>query len=120
MAPSSERKIGAVFGLLGAALIALDGVLDVARGIFYAVVGRHGRILGPIDQALIFFVIAIIIALFSILGGMRREGRAIAAGVVLIVIAIFGWLALGFGYGLLAILGALLTLIAGIVLLASA
>ncbi len=120
MAESSERKLGAVFGLLGAVLIALDGLLDIARSIFYAVVGRHGHILGPLAQALIFLVVAVIIGLFSVMGALRREGRALVAGVVLIVIAVFGWLELGFGYGLLALLGTLLTLIAGVVFLVSA
>ncbi|HTT15945.1 MAG TPA: hypothetical protein VMH49_01105 [Thermoplasmata archaeon] len=117
MAGGTDRHIGVVFGLLGALLIALEGLLSVARGVFYLAVSHFGQAYRPFDEALILIVSAIIIGLFSYLGGAHREGRATTAGVVLIVIAVVGWFALGFGSGVLALLGALLTLIGGIVFL---
>jgi len=119
MGETGDRKLAALLGLLGAVLIALDGLLDLARGVFYLAVGRGGHAFVPFDQALIYFVVGLLVALFSVLGGLRRDGRAVVAGAVLVVIAVVGWLALGLGAGVLAILGALLVLVAGVVFLVS-
>jgi hypothetical protein len=119
MSELSDRRLGGVFGILGAVLIALEGLVALARGVVYLAVGRSGVAYRPFDQALIFLVAALIIGLFALLGATRREGRATVAGVVLIVLVIVGWLELGFSAGVLALLGALLTLVAGIVFLVS-
>jgi len=119
VAEPSERRAAALCGLLGAVLIVLDGLLDLARGFFYVVVGRGVHALLPLDQALIFFVVGLIVAVFSILGGLRRDGPATVSGAVLVVLAVVGWLALGFGSGVLAILGTVLVLVGGVVFLAS-
>ncbi len=111
----TDRRIGVIFGLLGAVLIALEGLLALARGVFTVAVGHAGHAYYPFDQALILLVAALIIGAFSLLGGVPREGRATVAGVVLIVVVIVGWLELGFGSGVLALLGALLTLVGGVV-----
>lgn len=114
-----DRRLGALFGLLGAALIALEGLFDLVRGVIYLAVGRGWHAFGSLDQAIILFVVALIVALFSILGGLRGAGRSITSGAVLVVIAVVGWLALGFASGILALLGGILVLIGGVVLLVS-
>lgn len=114
-----DRKIAAAFGLLGAVLIAFDGLLDLARSFLDLAVGRGGRAVLPFDQGLIFLVVSVIVVLFSVLGGWRREARAVVAGVVLVVIVVVGWLTLGLGSGLLSILGTVLVLVGGVVFLAS-
>jgi len=119
MSEFGDRKVAAVFGILGAVLIGLEGLLDLARGVYYLSVGHLGRAYVPFDQAIIFLVVALIVALFSVLGGVPREGRGVVAGAVLVVIAIVGWLPLGIASGVLAILGALLVLVSGVVFLVS-
>lgn len=119
MTAEGERRIGAVFGLLGAVLIALDGLLDIARGVFYVVVGRGEHAYSPFGQAIVFLVVGLIIGLFSIMGAVPREGRATVAGAVLLVLAVVGWLVLGFGSGILAILGTVLVLVSAVVFLVS-
>jgi len=114
-----DRRIAALCGLLGALLIALDGLIDVVRSVLYLAIGRGGHAYLPFDQSLIFLVIGLIVAVFSFLGGARREARAAVPGAVLIVIAVLGWVALGLGSGLLSILGAVLVLVGGVVFLAS-
>lgn len=119
MSEFGDRKIAGLLGLLGALLLGLEGLLDLIRGAVYLAV-RHGvGSFATFDQALILIVVAIVIAAFAVLGAVHREGRAVVAGAVLIVIAIVGWLELGFGSGVLALLGALLTLLGGVVFLVS-
>jgi hypothetical protein len=116
---AGDRKIGAVFGLLGAVLFALAGLLQIAQGIFDLAV-RHGpRAASPFDQALILLVVALIVGFFAVLGGLRAEGHAIVSGVVMIVLAIVGWLVLGLGSGVLGLLGVILMVVSGVVFLAS-
>jgi hypothetical protein len=114
---AGDRKVGAVFGLLGAVLLALDGLLDLARGVLYLALGRGGHAFAPVDQGLILLVVGLIVGFFSVLGGLRPQARATVAGAVLVVIAIVGWLALGLGSDLFAILGTVLVLVAGVVFL---
>lgn len=119
MADAGDRRVAAVLGLVGAVLIGLDGLIDVARGVLYLAIGRESHAVFPFDQGLVFLVIALLIGLFSVLGGVRREANAVAAGAVLVVLAVVGWLALGLGSGLLSVLGTVLALVAGVVLLVS-
>ena len=114
-----DRRIAALCGLLGAVLIALDGLLDLVRSVLYLAIGRGGHAYLPFDQGVIFLVLGLLVAVFSFLGGVRRDAGATVAGAVLIAIAVLGWVALGLGSGLLSILGAILVLVGGIVFLAS-
>ena len=119
MTEAGDRRIGGVFGLLAAVLLAVEAIVDLARGFFDLAVGHGGIGSFPFGEALILLVLALIVGFFSVLGGLRPEGHAVVAGAVLIVLAIVGWLVLGLGSGVLAILGAVLMLVAGIVFLAS-
>jgi len=119
MAGSSDRYIGAVFGILGAVLLFVEAILDLVRGVVYLAFGHGVRAFGPFDQAIVLLVIGAIVAVFSMLGGSRREDRGVLAGAVLVVLALVGWLLLGFGTGVLALLASILVLIAGIVFLVS-
>lgn len=114
-----DRTIAALCGLLGAVLIALEGLIDLARSVIYLAVGRGWHAFQPFDQGVIFLVLGLIVAVFSILGLHRREQRTTVAGVVLIVVAALGWLALGLGSGLLAIVGTVLVVVGGVVFLVS-
>lgn len=116
----TDRGIATVLGLVGAVLFGFEGFLDLLRGVIYLAVGHGVRAFGPWDEALLLIVVAILVALFSVLGGSRRSDRALLAGVVLVVIAIVGWLALGFGTGVLALLGSVFVLLGGVVFLVAA
>jgi hypothetical protein len=116
---TGDRAIGAAFGLVGALLLVLDGLIDLVRGVVYLATERGLRAFGPFDQALIFIVVGGVVAFFSVLGGFRRDDRGLVAGAVLVVVALAGWLVLGFGSGVLALLASIFILIAGVVLLVS-
>lgn len=117
MAGATDRGIGGLFGLLGAVLIGLEGLLDLVRGVVYLAVGRGFRAFGSLDESIVLIVLGFVIALFALLGMARRQERSLVAGAVLVVVAIVGWLALGFGAGILGLLGTIFVLIGGVVLL---
>jgi hypothetical protein len=112
-----DRRIASLFGFLGAALLIVEGLLDLLSGVVYFAVGHGGRAFGVFDQGLIFVVVGLIVGFFAAIG--RREGdeRSVVTGAVLLVVALVGWIALGFGSGVLALLGTVCLLIAGVVFL---
>jgi hypothetical protein len=113
----SERPLGLLFGLLGAVLLVLDGVFDLFKGAFFLAIHRAGASYSAFDQAIIFIVVGLIAGFFAILGRSRWGDESLAAGVILVVIAVVGWLALGFASGVLALLASLFLLIGGILYL---
>jgi hypothetical protein len=117
MGSIGDRGIAAVFGFVGAAFLVVEALLDLVRGVVYLAVGHGLRSFGPFDQAVVFLVLAVVVVLFSILGAARGRDRAVMSGAVLIVLALVGWLFVGFGSGVLALLAGIFILIAGVVFL---
>lgn len=104
-----------MFGVLGALLLILAALVRFLLGVVFLATG-HGYLgLGSITESVLYLVIGLVIGLFAFLGQQRGTDRAMLAGIVLIVLSIVGWFTLGFGGSLLALLGAVLTLISGIV-----
>jgi hypothetical protein len=106
-----------IFGVIGAVLLVIAATLRFLAGAVLLATGRGFAALGSADEAVIFLVLGLVIGFFAILGRSRDADRSLAAGIVLIVLALVGWLALGFGSSVLAILAAIFTLIAGILFL---
>ncbi len=117
MTADGDRRIALVFGVIAAALLLVDALLRLAFGVFYFVRGRELAALGSTGSAVIFLVIGLVIGFFAVLGRSRGQDRSLAVGVVLIVLALVGLLALGFAGNVLALLAAVFTLIAGILFL---
>jgi hypothetical protein len=113
----SNRGLGLLFGLLGAALLVLDGLFEFALGALFLVIRHPVAGVGAVDQAVIFIVLGLIVGFFTIFGRSRGHDETMAAGLVLIVLAFVGWLALGFASGLISLLASVLILIAGILFL---
>ena len=114
-----DRHLGMVFGLLGSLLILLEGVLRAIGGTIFLFVGHGRSAFATWEQALVLVAIGLITGFFSLYGRSGVRDRGLAAGVALIVLAVIGWFALGFGSELLALLGAVLVLIGGILFLVS-
>jgi len=112
-----DRRLGMVFGLLAAGLLVLDSLLGFVFGVAHLVTGRAHAAVGSVGGAVIFLVVGLVIGLFAVMGRSRGSDRSLAAGIVLIVLALVGWLALGFGGSILAILAGVFALIAGILFL---
>jgi hypothetical protein len=117
MSLESDRRLALVFGVIAAVLLIADAVLRFLVGIAFLATGRGLAALGSVDEAVIFLVVGLVIGFFAILGRSRTAERNLAVGIILVVLAIVGWLALGFSTSLLAILAAVFTLIAGILFL---
>ncbi|MGA8511532.1 MAG: hypothetical protein WB778_02230 [Thermoplasmata archaeon] len=113
----SDRPLGLLFGLLGAALLVLDGIFDFFKGAFFLATHRAGASFSSLDQSIVFIVVGLIAGFFAILGRSRWGDESLAAGIILVVMAVVGWLALGFASGVLAILASLCLLISGILFL---
>ncbi len=117
MSAEGDRRLGVLFGLLGTALIVVDGLVDIIGGAVFLALGRGLRAAGAFDQGLLYLVFGLLVGFFVVLGRSRGEDRSLAAGLVLVVLVIVGWLVLGTASGLLAVLGSVLVLIAGILYL---
>jgi hypothetical protein len=110
----STRVLGLVFGLLAAALLALAALISAILGIV-ALVGAgvpYGLSSGA--TAIVEFVLAILTALFAVLGAQREREFALPGGIVLIVLALAEWFVFDFGHHLLVLLAGLFSIVAGL------
>ncbi|HTW77038.1 MAG TPA: hypothetical protein VMG14_04650 [Thermoplasmata archaeon] len=114
MAAADDRRIGFLFGVLAAVLLLVAALLSLIVGIAFLVTGAFHPAAGSIGASVIEVVVALLIGFFAFLGRGRGGDRSVTAGIVLIVLAVVGWLALGFGGSLLAILASIFALIAGV------
>ena len=117
MEDTSERAIAHLLGVVGGLLIVVGGVVALAFGFADLVLGRTFAGAGALGEAIVLFVVGALVVLFSHLGGHGWRDRPFASGVMLVVLAIVGWVALGLGSNLLALVGGLLALVAGVLYL---
>jgi hypothetical protein len=111
------KRLGHLFGWLGGALLALGGLVALIFGTVVLAFGHPLAAVGAISTALVLFVVAALSVFFASLG--RREGTdgMAVSGVLLVVLALVGWAMLGLGANVLALLGALFVLLAGVLYL---
>jgi len=84
-------------------LIVVEGLIDFIRGAYSLAIGHP--------------YLGLVFIMFAILGSSRPADRAVAAGVVMVVVALLGILLLGFANGLIGLLGSLFVLIGGLLFL---
>ena len=114
MVDQGNRRLGFIFGVLGALLLVLASLVRFVLGVVFVATG-HGYLgLGSLAESVLYLVVGIIVGLFAFLGQRRGADQTLTAGIVLIVLAVVGWFALGFGGSLLALLGGVFALIGGI------
>ena len=109
-----------IFGLLGAALLVVDGLLRAVGGVVALAIGHPARAVGAWEGSVLFLVVGFLVAFFALIGRAGTGERGVASGVVLVVLAVVGWLLLGLGGGLLGVIGSLFVLIGGVLFLAAA
>jgi hypothetical protein len=118
MTDTSTRRLGFLFGILAAVLLVLAAVFQFVLGVVFLTTGRAVGGLSSLGSAIVLVVVALLIGFFAFLGRSRSADYPLVAGIVLIVIAVVGWL-WGFGGGLFGVLAGLFALIAGILFLVS-
>ena len=106
-----ERDLALSLGLLAACLLVVGTVVDFA---FATADLLRGHLPGDLGFLAIELVVAALTAVFSIYGASRSGENALAAGVLLVVLALLDWGLLGLGRGLFSLLGLVLTLLAGV------
>ncbi|MGA9839712.1 MAG: hypothetical protein WBF81_00830 [Thermoplasmata archaeon] len=117
MSAEGDRHLALVFGVIAAVLLVLAAIVRFVLGVLFLATGRHLEALGSVAGSVIFIVLGLLIGFFAVLGRSRHGDGSVAVGAVLVVLAIVGWLFLGFAGSLLAIIAGILTLIAGILYL---
>ena len=119
MANSTARNLGFAFGLVGGGLlIAAAIVAAVSAGIDYASAhAATAAITASTTASVVLFVLGGLVLFFAYLGQKAWRDRPIASGIVLVVLAAVGLGVLGLGAGGIALVGAILVLIAGVLFL---
>lgn len=117
METTTERNLGHLFGLVGGLLIVVGGLVALVFGVTDVALGRPVAGAGALSEAIVLWVIGGLVLLFSHLGEHALKDRAVTSGVVLVVLAVVGWAALGLGSNVLALIGGILALVAGILYL---
>jgi hypothetical protein len=111
---ASNRAVGFLFGILGAILIVLEGLLDFIRSALFLAIGHPLIAWDEFTASILFVVLGIVFAVLAMLGRSRGNDRALASGVVMVVLALLGLVVLGFANGLVGLLGTIFVLIGGI------
>lgn len=117
MSSVGNRGLAFLLGLLGALLLIIAGVVDFVGGFVFLAFGAGGHALGAWARSVIDVVVGILVGLFAAVGHSGGSDRSLGAGVVLVVLAVVGWFALGFGGELIALIAALFVLLSGILYL---
>ncbi len=117
MTAYEDRRIAFIFGILSAVLLLLAALLSFIVGVAFLITRSFHPAIGSIGDSIIELVVALLIGFFAFLGRNRGSDRSLTAGVVLVVLALVGWLALGFGGSILGILALVLALISGVLFL---
>jgi len=114
MSNSGDRNLAFLFGVLGALILILAGIFNFFGGFVLLAFGLGGHAVAAWGRSLVDLIVGILIGLFASIGRAGGKDRALSAGVILVVLAVVGWLGLGLGGGLLELLAALFALIAGV------
>ena len=117
MTELTEQRLGFGFGVLGGVLIALGALVALVVGTVDLVVGRPFGALGAATEAVLLFVVGGLAMFFAYLAHRDWSAHPLTSGVMLLVTALIAWIVIGIGGNLLALVGSLFVLMAGILYL---
>ncbi|MCI4342768.1 MAG: hypothetical protein L3J92_01440 [Thermoplasmata archaeon] len=117
MSGGGGRGLALGLGILGAILIVLEGLVDAARGVVFLAFGHAGFAVGAWSQSVLFILLGFVLLVVVVYGRAARPDGSRAAGLVLVIIPLLGFVLFGFLAGILVLLGAVLVLAAGILYL---
>jgi hypothetical protein len=117
MAEMTEQRLGFGFGVLGGVLIALGGLVSLVLGTADLILGRPIGALNAASEGVLLLVVGGLALFFSWLSHGSWSGRLVTSGVMLILVAVIGWIVVGIGSSLLALIGSLFVFLAGVLYL---
>lgn len=117
MADLTEQRVGYGLGLVGGLLVAVGGLVSLIVGAADLVLGRPFDGLGAASEAVVLFVVGGLAVFFTWLGRHDWSSRPLASGVLLVVLAFLAWVVVGVGANLLALVGSLFVVLAGVLYL---
>ncbi len=117
MSDLTEQRLGFGFGVLGGALIALGGIVSLFVSAIDLAFGHPFGALGALSAAVVLFVVGGLAIFFAYIGHRHWNSRPLTSGVLLVVLAILGWLVVGVGGNLLGLIGSLFVFLAGVLFL---
>lgn len=117
MENATERTVGHLFGLVGGLLVIAGGLVATASGFADLILGHVLAGAGAWSEAIVLFVVGALVVLFAHLGEHAWKGRPVATGVVLVTLAVIGWAVLGLGSNVVALVGGIFALLAGVLYL---
>jgi hypothetical protein len=117
MVELTERRLGYGFGLLGGGLILVGALLSLAVGTVDLVARHPYGALGALSGAVILLVVGGLALFFAYVGHGAWRDRPLASGILLVLLAGIGWLVLGLGANVVALVGALFVFLAGVLYL---
>jgi hypothetical protein len=116
MTELDERRIGWGLGLAGGIAFGVGGLLSLALGTVNLALGHLGAGVGGLAAGIAAFVVAGLGIFFSYAGNGRWSGHALTPGIGLVVVGFAGTVMLG-PVSVLAVIGGLLLLLAGVLYL---
>lgn len=117
MAEVTEQRLGFGFGLLGGILIGLGGLVRLLLGTADLILGRPIGALNAASEGVLLLVVGGLALLFSWLGYRSWTSHPVTSGVMLVLVAVIGWIVVGVGSSLLGLVGSLFVFLAGVLYL---
>ena len=117
MAELTEQKLGYWFGVLGGGLLLVGALVSFLVGIVDLAAGRAFGAIDAWSATVLLGIVGGLSMLFARLAYRSWNNRPLSGGILLIVVAVVGWAALGLGANVLALVGALFVFLAGVLFL---
>ncbi|MCI4364788.1 MAG: hypothetical protein L3K10_01805 [Thermoplasmata archaeon] len=112
-----ERAMGHLFGLVGGLLILLGGVVAATFGVADLVLGRFAGAAADLGATIVLLVVGSLVLVFAHLADRQWKERPLTSGVLLVVLPLIGWAVLGLGTNVVALVGGILVVLAGVLYL---
>jgi hypothetical protein len=117
MENTTERSLAHVFSLVGGLLIMVGGVVALVFGLANLALGHLTGAAAAVSESVVLFVVGGLVVLFGHMGERVWKDRPLTSGVLLVVLAVVGWAVLGLGANVVALIGGIFALLAGILYL---
>jgi hypothetical protein len=114
---ATERSLGHVLALVGGVLIGLGAIVAFLFGSAELLIGHLMMGVGAIAEAFVLLVMAALVLVFAHLGEHAWKDKPGTNGLILVVLALVGWIGLGVGSNVVSLVGALLVVLAGVLYL---